>query len=288
MSASFPKVLLTSNPQIERDLQQRLSRISACQERRKRALESNQRIFLVAQIFDDDRNLRFTNSHSSHQRHADGGVTSSRSRDVADSGLGIFLPPLPPEQRLIERQRLRSTTLDNKATVRASRHSDSETKAPAERQQRDVNDSRLLPKSASRIMYFTDDSLIKRQQTAVAGRYRSMSMPNVSQSAYLDTEVATLDDKPRTVHFKPVGARATYAENRKSLCDEHVIGHLTRTLPMSLMIKANQNINKEVNRRKSIMIARCQQARDVSMTDDPRWLKLQESLRQSSQLDNRI
>ena len=112
---NLPKVLLASNPQMERELRKKLDSISLSQQRRERTLDWNQRQFLVSQIFDDDFNLRFTLHQRARMRETSAGgaterlerISVSRGKNdgvfadkskklTAGAKLGIFLPPLHP------------------------------------------------------------------------------------------------------------------------------------------------------------------------------------------------
>ena len=57
-----------------------------------------------------------------------------------------------------------------------------------------------------------------------------------------------------------------------------VITRLTRTLPETLMIKANQNINKIIDKRKQRMLRKSRDCSSRDTMQDPRWQKLASAL----------
>ena len=64
----------------------------------------------------------------------------------------------------------------------------------------------------------------------------------------------------------------------EELCDPQVISEITKTLPMSLMIRANQNVNKVVYDKKKKLIQKSKKIAEREVVSDPRYLALQNSL----------
>ena len=68
------------------------------------------------------------------------------------------------------------------------------------------------------------------------------------------------------------------SEEEQVLCEPEVIKSITSTLPMSLMMKANHNINKIVSEQKQKLIAQCKKVTEKNATSDPRFLALKQIL----------
>lgn len=66
-----------------------------------------------------------------------------------------------------------------------------------------------------------------------------------------------------------------------SICDQEVISRLTQTLPVSLMIKANQNVNKVIDHQKQGMLLHSKKGTTKNMFSDPRWKRLTSTLVES-------
>ena len=92
-----------------------------------------------------------------------------------------------------------------------------------------------------------------------------------------DSGACSDDDKSETNPSVSICTRSD-EENEQELCKPEVIKKITETLPMSLMIKANQNVNKVVYEKKKKMIARCRRIAERQVVSDPRYLALQQSL----------
>lgn len=337
---NLPKVLLTSNPLMDRDLQKKLDNITLNQTRRVKTLEWNQRHFLVSQIFDENYNLRFTDSPKSYSNvraysGLNGRATSSirSAHSIAEPpkagalGLGIFMPPLPPSQRFVEKQKIRGAYPDiqKRATVGGD---DVVKKNPQKVNSLSTNQSSLpvvygsdYPRSTNIVQVGASAEKSYRRHNYSYTKANSTSKTAQSAYALPQTKSATLRKSKMCISLpdfnaviQPVDAncddaitideidhcgpadtatndttskrhhnsRDTQPEAVEILCQEDVVTKLTRTLPMSLMIKANRNINKEVQKRKNVMIARCKRARDVNTLEDPRWRQLERILLERS------
>ena len=343
---SLPKVLLASNPQMDRELRKKLNSIQISQQRRERTLDWNQRQFLVHQIFDEDYNLRFTLHQNNRCLDKSVGQVSGRVGNVQHNGrsfeksskrmttgakLGIFLPPLHPSQRLIERKHIRKTETTKKPTFfsretdhnhqnnsfngvdpihqkldqlepKMSSNQNALTSLNAGKKSKELEEKSKLS------VYLTDESIESVTSKAVRRRYfsakeevsvdddqlqtkmgrkvRSFScvediskvkMEDTQKSELLLTQTLPSDrDNPDSKIKSPTSIE----DEDEVLCDDKIVTNLTRTLPISLMIKANKNINRVVAKRQRLMIDRCRQSYDKSLLSDPRWSELEGLLRE--------
>ena len=69
-----------------------------------------------------------------------------------------------------------------------------------------------------------------------------------------------------------------FSRHSSALLEGDVISRLTRTLPETLMIKANQNINKIIDKRKQRMLKKARDSSSRDIMRDPRWQKLESAL----------
>lgn len=354
----LPKVLLTSNPLEERELQKKLTHITTGKTRRQRALEWNQRQFYISQIFDPDYNLRFNKELVRYTDQLDSGLRtsgiSSRIRSstaVCDSneqrpdgrrvGLGVFMPPLHPSQRLIEKQKIPQSyqqqhklittgtadpnqkngdqmngqtayskrcvvgTSKRKLTKqRAIMQDDSTFMTPGERNGiEDVNvpsrnGSSVDSLSKVKFSRTVDDNNNSSNYHKTRKFSKSVSLPDI-QLTKSKTTFDLKENRPVTYGIEngadinflddeefPIDRHDDVTANdvrrngyhQEVLCEDEVIDTITRTLPLSIMIKANQNINREVQKRRARLIEKCKNDRDKDTLNDPRWVELKKVL----------
>ena len=79
-------------------------------------------------------------------------------------------------------------------------------------------------------------------------------------------------------HEKSHSSLSSEESGYDDLCKPAVITRLTRTLPATLMLKANQNINKVIFERKRTMLQKSKAASLRNTFVDPRWESLESSL----------
>lgn len=117
--------------------------------------------------------------------------------------------------------------------------------------------------------------LLTELSTEETGRRSPRPEPHVNYRASLTTFNSTTRCTPPA----PTSVQhVTTPRGDGKLCDDDVILRITRTLPMSMLIRANQNVNKLVEIKKEKMLRRCRQESQKDALSDPRWLRLKDSL----------
>ena len=128
--------------------------------------------------------------------------------------------------------------------------------------------------------------------------HKSSSFPPLkSQKSVLITEVIPRDGSPEaespltlrscfmsdgSVTGSGSGIRDQSDHGDGKLCEDGVILRITRTLPMSMLIRANQNVNKIVQVKKDKMLKKCREESQKNTLEDPRWLSLKATLEKSA------
>ena len=130
--------------------------------------------------------------------------------------------------------------------------------------------------------------------------HKSSSFPPLKpQKSVLITEVIPRDASPEPEAESPLTLRSCFMSDASvsrsgsgirdqsdhgdgKLCEDGVILRITRTLPMSMLIRANQNVNKIVQVKKDKMLKKCREESQKNTLEDPRWLSLKATLEKSA------
>ena len=113
----------------------------------------------------------------------------------------------------------------------------------------------------SQVMSISDTLGLSREDTHLSSRLEGIGSDPDDQSEYNQSERSS-----------------TASRHSSALLEGDVISRLTRTLPETLMIKANQNINKIIDKRKQRMLKKARDSSSRDIMQDPRWQKLESAL----------
>ena len=210
------------------------------------------------------------------------------------------MPPLHPSQRLIEKQKIPSSGSKAKqgliGTVSSpdlSYGKEQVVNGSGQKTYREkhINNLEVDHKSSSKDATRSKNNNVRQRRVTLASAKCTASTGKLQKAASLpeipiyrpvtfeSQQKSSLDQENSPPQNREKLSRQN--SQQEILCHDHVIVNLTRSLPLSVMIKANQNINKVVQKRKALMIERCRTARDRNTFEDPRWKELESILEAS-------